>query len=413
MNDSELLIQYTRGSDQAFAELVRRHLDLVFAAALRQVGGDRHRAEDVVQQVFIDLARKARTLTAHPTLVGWLHASTRYTALNFLRREQRRARREEQSDLRNITAEGTEARWEQIRPVIDEALHELDEDDRQSVLLRFFGQQPFGAIAAQLGISENAAQKRVDRALDRLNTALKRRGISSTAVALAVALAESGVAAPATLAGTVTTAALAGAAGGGAGTLVVAGWLKIGAGLAALGVIAWAGVMWSERAATERRLVAPTAVAAVRKPESVQAAPIPIPTTEPPKAVEPNAVSEIKPMGQAVYPPASAPKLYVVRPTDTLKRIATKVGVTEEELRVENPGFDFPRMRVGQQVRLPANATLPPPVPIPADQLYLVQPGDTLAIIAKKKDLLVDELRILNPDTDWQKLQIGQQIRAP
>jgi len=413
MNDSELLIQYTRGSDKAFAELVRRHLDLVFAAALRQVGGDRHRAEDVVQQVFIDLARKAPTLTTHPTLVGWLHASTRYTALNSLRREQRRARREEQSDIMNITSAGNEARWEQIRPVIDEALHELDEDDRQSVLLRFFGQQPFAAIAAQLGISENAAQKRVDRALDRLHAALKRRGISSTAVALAVALAESGVAAPATLAGTVTTAALAGAAGGGAGTLMVAGWLKFAAGLAALGVIGWAGLKWSEPSVTEHVPVSPTAAADARKPESIQPAPIPVPTPEPPKAVEPNPVPENKPMEQAVRPPAPAPKLYVVRPADTLKRIAAKVGVSEEALRLENPGYDFPRMRVGQQVRLPANATLPPPVPIPADQLYLVQPGDTLAIIAQKKALLVDELMLLNPDTDWQKLQIGQQIRAP
>ena len=120
MNDSDLLIQFTQGSDKAFAELVRRHVDLVFAAALRYVPGDRHRAEDIVQQVFIDLARKARTLTSHPTLAGWLYSSTRYTALNTLRSDQRRAMREQQSNVMNTTATASEPRWEQIRPVIDD-----------------------------------------------------------------------------------------------------------------------------------------------------------------------------------------------------------------------------------------------------------------------------------------------------
>ncbi|HEX2860275.1 MAG TPA: sigma-70 family RNA polymerase sigma factor, partial [Lacunisphaera sp.] len=191
MKDSDLLTQFTQGSNAAFSELVRRHLDLVFATALRHVAGDRHRAEDITQQVFIALARKARTLTSHPALEGWLYSSTRYAALNALRREQRRSQREKQSEAMSTPTEGSEPRWEQIRPVIDEALQELDDDDRQSVVLRFFAQQPFATIAVQLGISENAAQKRVDRALDQLNVALKRRGIFSPAAALAVALGDS------------------------------------------------------------------------------------------------------------------------------------------------------------------------------------------------------------------------------
>ena len=414
MNDSDLLIQFTQGSDQAFAELVRRHVDLVFSAALRHVAGDGHRAEDIVQQVFIDLARKARTLTSHPTLAGWLYSSTRYTAINTLRSEQRRSVREKQSDVMTTTATGTESRWEQIRPVIDEAMQELNEDDRQPVLLRFFGQQSFAAIAAQLGISENAAQKRVDRALDRLNVSLKRRGISSTAVALGLALGESCVAAPATLAGTVTTAALANAAGLGAGTVVLANGLKIAAVAAAVGVIGWAGVKWSNSTVAEQNQT-PLPMVADAPPTRTEVISNPVPLEEAPKAIEP-VPSE--PLRKSAPTPAPIRKAYVVKGGDTLKRIASAYGVTPEALRAENPGVNFAQIRVGDPVQLPANATVPTTVaratmPIPPDQLYFVQPGDTLLKIAQKRDLLPDELKVLNQETDWQKLKVGQAIRAP
>jgi RNA polymerase sigma factor (sigma-70 family) len=421
MNDSDLLIQFTHGSEKAFAELVRRHVDLAFDAALRHVAGDRHRAEDIVQQVFIDLARKARTLTSHPTLTGWLYSSTRYTALNTLRSDQRRAMREKQSDVMNTITTGTEPRWEQIRPVIDEALHELDEDDRQSVLLRFFGQQPFAAIAAQLGISENAAQKRVDRALERLNVVFKRRGISSTAVALGLALGESCVAAPATLAGTVTTAALVKVAGLGAGTFALASGFKIAAAAAVVGIIGWAGVKWSWPAVVEQKQ-APSPRATDARPARTEMKSNPVVIDETPKVIE---SIPSKPVEKLPPTPTPLRKMYVVQAGDTLKRIASAAGVTPEALHAENPGYDFTRMRVGNQMQLPANATLPSALreeepqaartarPIPTDQLYIVQRGDTLLTIAQKRDLLLDELKALNPETNWQQLRVGQQIRAP
>lgn len=412
MNDSELLIQFTQGSGKAFAELVRRHVDLVFGAALRQVGGDRHRAEDIVQQVFLDLARKARTLTGHPTLTGWLYASTRYTALNTVRCEQRRSVREKQFDVMNTPDTGAEPRWEQIRPVIDEVLlQDLDEDDRQSVLLRFFSQQPFAAIAVQLGISENAAQKRVDRALDRLNVAFQRRGISSTAVALGVALGNSCVAAPAALAGTVAAAALAQAAGLGTGAVLAGGW-KIAAVVTAVGIIGWTGVKWSQPTVVEQKAAPSLAVANVTRSQVEVTSRFG--TVEP----APAALESIprKPVERIAPQPSPVRKTYVVVRGDTLNRIARKFGVTPDAMRAENPGYNFVLGRVGDQLQLPAHATIQPPpaaIPIPADELYVVEPGDTLVKIAQKRDLLPVELRMLNPETSWEQLKVGQRIRAP
>ena len=94
MNDSELLRRFAaEHADDAFAELVRRRIGLVYSAALRQVGGDAHRAEDIAQEVFIDLARKARSLARHPALIGWLYTSTHFAAAKSNRTEQRRSRR--------------------------------------------------------------------------------------------------------------------------------------------------------------------------------------------------------------------------------------------------------------------------------------------------------------------------------
>jgi RNA polymerase sigma factor (sigma-70 family) len=226
MTDTELLQRFVaENHEDAFSELVRRRIDLVYAAALRQLGGDAHRAEDITQQVFIDLARKARTLTSHPSLLGWLYTSTHYAALKFIRTEQRRQRREEEAHaMENLTASfAPTADWEKLRPVLDRAMHELSDRERQIVLLRFFDQQSFAAIGAALGLSENAAQKSAERALDRLHALLAKRGVTSTASALGVALANqvAAVSAPAGLAASVSTVALNTAASIGFGSTAV------------------------------------------------------------------------------------------------------------------------------------------------------------------------------------------------
>ena len=194
-DDAELLRRYAESRDEAaFAELVRRYLGLVYHAALRQMGGDAHAAEDVAQRVFALLAQKAPALRNHATLAGWLHTTTRLTASEARRTERRRRAREQEAFIMhgNTTTSprsSNDAAWFDLRPVIDEALGELDAPDRDAVLLRYFADLPHAQIGARLAISENAARMRVERALEKLHTRLTRRGVTSTASALGVVLA--------------------------------------------------------------------------------------------------------------------------------------------------------------------------------------------------------------------------------
>jgi hypothetical protein len=126
-------------------------------------------------------------------LAGWLHRDTRYTALDFIRGEARRLRREQQSVEMNATNSDPQAGWEEIRPLLDEALTKLSPADRDALLLRYFEQRDFAGVGAALGASAEAARKRVDRALERLREQLVKRGITTTAAALGGALAAHGV----------------------------------------------------------------------------------------------------------------------------------------------------------------------------------------------------------------------------
>lgn len=218
MDDTYLLREYAdKKSEQAFTRLVETHVDLVYSAALRRVGGDHHRAEEVAQMVFTDLAHKASQLKNHPLLAGWLHRSTRWAAANLRRTEQRRTTNEQAAATDPATSATAElpADWAQLSPLLDQALDSLSEQDRDAVLLRYFNNRPFAEIGASLGLSENAARMRVERALARLHRLLSKRGITSTATALGLALTQNAVsAAPASAASTVTAAALGGAAVG-------------------------------------------------------------------------------------------------------------------------------------------------------------------------------------------------------
>lgn len=227
--DSELLRRYVEeGSEPAFAELVRRHLDLVYAAALRRLGGDAHAAADVAQQVFIALARQASALTRCPVLPGWLYTTTRNVAVDFIRAEQRRrAREQEAHTMEELNSPNSgDAAWAQMRPMLDAAMDELSNADREAVLLRFFARRPFGEIGTALNLSEDAARMRVERALDKLNAFLAKRGVTSTSSALAAVLANQAAAtAPsglvATITGAVLTQAAAEAATGGAVATII------------------------------------------------------------------------------------------------------------------------------------------------------------------------------------------------
>lgn len=224
IDDATLLRRYAReNAEDAFAELVRRHLDLVYSAALRQLNGDTHLAADAAQLVFTDLARKAGSLIGHPVLAGWLFTSTRFAAAKLVRTEQRRRHREQAAHAMNeILPDAPPALdWTHASPLIDEALAGLNTTDRDAVLLRFFQGRAFADIGKRLNLSENAARMRVDRALDKLRGTLARHGITSTSAALATALASHAVAsAPVALAATVTSAGLVSASGGLVATFV-------------------------------------------------------------------------------------------------------------------------------------------------------------------------------------------------
>ena len=224
--DSELLRRFVRtNSEDAFAELVKHHVNLVFSAALRQVNGDAHLAQDVAQTVFADLARKAGSLARRETLTGWLYTSAHFAAAKIARTENRRRDREEKF-MREPTNENEVGRatlcapdWEQIRPMLDKVMHELKETDREAILLRYFENRPFAEVGAKLGLNENAARMRVERALEKLRAILARRGIT-TATALASVISANAIQiAPANLAATLTSASIA-TAGTGTFTLL-------------------------------------------------------------------------------------------------------------------------------------------------------------------------------------------------
>ena len=145
VRDVALLRRYAaEGSEAAFTQLVERYLPLVYSAALRQVGGDRSAAEDVAQHVFIELARCAGKLSPQVIVPGWLYRATRFTAAKVVRAEQRRrareatAARDQELQHMNRPPEDDSQHWDSLCSHLDEAMNELDEGDRNAILLRFF-----------------------------------------------------------------------------------------------------------------------------------------------------------------------------------------------------------------------------------------------------------------------------------
>ena len=224
MESAAALREYVAtGSDQAFGQLVARHFDLVYSAALRVVAGDAHLAQDVAQTVFTDLARQAAGLPAGVVLGGWLYRHTCFAAAKAVRTEKRRRARERQAmDLKEQNeGAAVELAWQQLAPVLEEAMRQLNETDRDALVLRYFEHQTFRGVGDALGTSEDGARKRVDRALDRLRIFFGGRGLTVSATLLAEVLnSQAVVSAPVGMAASVSAAALAGAAAGGGGISV-------------------------------------------------------------------------------------------------------------------------------------------------------------------------------------------------
>lgn len=212
--DLQLLRAYAEDhAEPAFAELVRRHVDFVHSAALRMVC-DSHLAHDVAQGVFVALAKNAAQLLDRPVLSGWLHRTAQNIAAQTVRTDvRRRVREQEAAAMNELLSDQPEAVWKQIAPHLDAALGELSEPDRDALLLRYFERKSAQEMAQTLGISDEAAQKRVSRAVERLREFFSKRNVTIGASGLAVVISANAVqAAPIGLAATISAAVFTGTA---------------------------------------------------------------------------------------------------------------------------------------------------------------------------------------------------------
>jgi len=211
IDDIDLVRQYARGkSEEAFAALVSRHVNLVYSVALRQVR-DAHLAEEIAQTVFIILARKADSLGSRTVVSGWLYRTTRFVSAKALTLRRRRHDREQEAYMRSQLNETEAGAWKEIEPLLEKALGQLGERDQNALVLRFFQDRTFKEISSALGTTEAGAKMRVNRALDKLRAFFTKRGLTFSATVIAAALSTHSVqAAPLGLAASVTVAAVKG-----------------------------------------------------------------------------------------------------------------------------------------------------------------------------------------------------------
>jgi RNA polymerase sigma factor (sigma-70 family) len=212
-DDIALVREYAQSnSEQAFATLVSRHINLVYSVALRQVR-DPHLAEEITQAVFIILARKSKSLSPKTILSGWLCRTARNVSADTLKIQRRRQFREQESHMQSILNEPDSTAWNQIAPLLDEALNCLGEKEHDAVVLRFFDGKEFKQVGAAMGTNEDAARMRVNRGVEKLRDYFTKKGVTLSATAITGAVAANAVqAAPAALIPVLTKGAIAAAA---------------------------------------------------------------------------------------------------------------------------------------------------------------------------------------------------------
>ncbi len=316
--DAELLRRYVQdGSPDAFEELVERHSGLVYSAALRQVRSP-ELAQEVAQSVFVALAQKAGRLPGDVILSGWLYRATWFSATKVARQERRRQLREQESISMNAHAPEEESVWRQIEPHLDDAMEKLGETDRTALVLRYLENKSLREVGSALGTNEDAAQKRVARALEKLRALFTRRKIGVSSTALAGAMSVFGVeAAPAVVKGAVVAAvASAGAAtvGGGFITTTLTNIMTITkAKIAVAAGIAVAATQFAVHQNTTRELR--------EEAESLRAANVQLRNREPGVVVDPDLVAEVaKLRGEAARLREDAAELLTLRGVATVLR---------------------------------------------------------------------------------------------
>lgn len=311
MSDQQLLCDYAAcRRETAFAELVRRHVDLVYSAAWRMVR-DASLAQDVTQGVFVALAGNAGRLAAHPILSGWLHRTARNLAAKAIRSEsRRRAREQEAAAMHELLSADTDPAWDTIAPHLDAALGALNEADREALLLRFFEKKSAPEMAGLLGISDEAAQKRVTRALERLREGFARRHVTVGSAGLVVLLSAHAVqSAPAGFAATLSATVLAGATLSSstylAATTTIMTTLQKTLLTITIGLLAGAGLYEARQAAQLRHQVqalegdlAPLRAQVGQLQQERDAAVHQLAATATPAAAKPNAVEVLKLRGE-------------------------------------------------------------------------------------------------------------------
>lgn len=243
MNDDiELARRYAiHQSEEAFETLVSRYIGLVHSSALRQVR-DPQLAEEITQTVFTILARKAGSLGSKTILPGWLYKTTRYVSSASLKMQRRRERREQEAQMETMIPEPeVDSIWEQVAPILDEAMAQLRDKDRDAIVLRFFQNKSLREVGAVFGVNEYAAQKRVARGLEKLRTFFEKRGVSTSTGAISGTIVTHSIqAAPAMLTKSITVVAVTKGIASSASTLTlmkgalkIMAWTKVKTGIAA------------------------------------------------------------------------------------------------------------------------------------------------------------------------------------
>jgi RNA polymerase sigma factor (sigma-70 family) len=339
--DQQLLTEFaTRKNEEAFAFLVSRYVDLVYSVALRLVV-DSHLAEDVTQQVFAALATQAdalrRTIGPKAALSGWLHVTTRNLAAKTVRTEmRRRAREQEAFVMSNLQGDST-AEWMEMAPQLDAALGELRADDRDLLLQRFFERKTARQIAERQGLSEEAAQKRLTRAADRLRQTLLARGVSVSAAGFASVLTANCVqAAPVAFAGTLAQGALA-----------------LSASAAPLGFLAWTTQAFSPLVMTKTQFAGLVAVVAM------VGAPVGIQQHTLAELKKQSSLLTVAPIERPASDPSqltSAPKNGKVSDADEVNRLRSQAAALRAQLQTKRSQPSSARVaaleRVAGEVKL-------------------------------------------------------------